>query len=143
MVSQFGLIRGHSDSDGLDFGGAELEFGDFAKGVELRVGQDVGSRLGVAERHKYHTRRDIAVGTRLQLDARFHVNEAGSTASVVELSVDYGLRGPLAQFSRSGIVELVAAEVVQQAARNLEARLSGGAAAVPAPVCAPTIGTAP
>ena len=78
--------------------------------------------------------QDRASGTRLQIDARFHVDEERSTASVVELSVDYGLRGPLAQFSRSGIVELVAAEVVQQAARNLEARLSGGAGAVHAPL---------
>ncbi|HEV2549164.1 MAG TPA: 2Fe-2S iron-sulfur cluster-binding protein [Stellaceae bacterium] len=78
--------------------------------------------------------QDRATGTRLHLEARFRVAEEGSTASVVELSVDYGLRGPLAQFSRSGIVELVAEEVVRQAARNLEARLSGGGAAVRAPL---------
>jgi len=77
---------------------------------------------------------DRATGTRLHLDARFRVDEEGPSASVVELTVDYGLRGALAQFGRAGIVELVAAEVVQQAARNLEARLAGGGAAVGAPL---------
>ena len=51
------LLRGLPDRDRLDLGGAELEFGDFADRVELRVGQDVGSGLGIAERDEHLTRR--------------------------------------------------------------------------------------
>jgi aerobic carbon-monoxide dehydrogenase small subunit len=75
--------------------------------------------------------RDGMTGTRLSLDGRFRVVEESADRSLVELTVDYGLRGPLAQFGRPGIVKLFAAELTQQAARNLEARLSGRRSVVP------------
>src|SRR3546814_2388798 len=41
---------------------------DLAVGVELRVGQPVGRRLGIAERHEDHAVGDSAVGAGDQLD---------------------------------------------------------------------------
>ncbi len=65
---RFRLFRGCPGGSGLDLGGAEFEFGNFADRVELRVGEDVGGGLGIAERDKHHPRCDIAVGARLQFD---------------------------------------------------------------------------
>src|SRR5262249_39112261 len=38
----------------LDLGGAELELRDLAERIERRIGQDVGRRLGIAERDEHH-----------------------------------------------------------------------------------------
>ena len=62
------LLRGRPNIGGLDLGGAEFEFGDFAEGVELRVGQDVGGGLGIAEWDEHLARGDGAVGARLQFN---------------------------------------------------------------------------
>ena len=56
-------------------------------------------------------------------------------ATQVDVSVTFLLSGPLAQFSRSGLVKDVAEHLTRVFARNLEARLSGApAAAAPADV---------
>jgi carbon-monoxide dehydrogenase small subunit len=49
----------------------------------------------------------------------------GERATKVELTVGYRLTGPLAQFSRSDLVEDVASRIVAAFAQNVEARLSG------------------
>ena len=53
---------------GSTLAGAELELRDLAERVELRVGQQVGRRLGEAERDEHHALGHVAVGARLQLD---------------------------------------------------------------------------
>ena len=68
---------------------------------------------------------DRATGTRLHFTAKYRVDEEGPDASVVELSVDYALRGVLAQLGRSDVIKVFAEELIQDAARNLEARLAG------------------
>src|SRR6188508_1386411 len=40
--------------DRLDLGGAELELGDFAERIELRVRQQVRRRLDIGERNEHH-----------------------------------------------------------------------------------------
>ncbi len=41
----FRLPRGHPDSGRFDLGGAEFVLGYLPEGVELRIGQDIGSGL--------------------------------------------------------------------------------------------------
>jgi carbon-monoxide dehydrogenase small subunit len=55
------------------------------------------------------------------------VEERAGAATRVDIEVDYALRGALAQFSRSGIVNDLAERLTTAFARNVEARLSGGA----------------
>ena len=50
LDAAFSLLRGCRDRDRFDFGGAEFIFRDLAERVELRVGQHVGRRFGIAER---------------------------------------------------------------------------------------------
>jgi carbon-monoxide dehydrogenase small subunit len=76
--------------------------------------------------------RDAATGTRLTGEATFRVTEEGPTASVIELSIAYALRGPLAQFGRGPIVQVFARELAETTARNLEARLRGETTVAPA-----------
>jgi aerobic carbon-monoxide dehydrogenase small subunit len=55
----------------------------------------------------------------------YRVLPAGSEASRVEVAVVYLLAGPLAQFSRGGIVQDVANRLARAFATNLEGRLAG------------------
>jgi carbon-monoxide dehydrogenase small subunit len=55
------------------------------------------------------------------------VEERAGAATRVDIEVGYALRGALAQFSRSGIVNDLAERLTTAFARNVEARLSGGA----------------
>src|SRR5271165_1707228 len=57
-----------ADRHRLDLGGAEFVFRDLAEWVELRVGQDIGRRFGIAERDEHLAGRDGAVAARLQFD---------------------------------------------------------------------------
>ncbi|MGC9270199.1 SRPBCC domain-containing protein, partial [Acidiphilium sp.] len=69
--------------------------------------------------------RDTASGTTLTGDVTFSVAAEDTTASRLTIAMGYSLRGPLAQFGRRPIVEAFAAELVEQTARTLEARLRG------------------
>ena len=55
------------------------------------------------------------------------IEEKSGAATRVDVEVAYALTGALAQFSRSGIVNDLAERLTAAFARNLEARLSGGA----------------
>ena len=56
---------------------------------------------------------------------RYQLVPHGEHATKVELTVGYRLTGPLAQFSRSDLVDDVASRIVAAFAHNVEARLSG------------------
>ena len=56
---------------------------------------------------------------------RYQLVSQGERTTKVELTVSYRLTGPLAQFSRSDLVDDVASRIVAAFARNVEARLSG------------------
>src|SRR5215472_17731834 len=43
--------------DPLDPGGAELELGNLAERIELRIGEQVGGRLHIGERDEHHAVR--------------------------------------------------------------------------------------
>ena len=53
------------------------------------------------------------------------LRELDSNATTATLSIEYTLRGPLAQFARSAVVREFAAEIAEITGRNLEARLRG------------------
>src|SRR6266404_4195048 len=65
-ISLFGRF-GHS-LQRLDLGGAELELGDLAERIERRIGQEVGRRLGIAERDEHHAVWHIRIDAHLDLD---------------------------------------------------------------------------
>jgi carbon-monoxide dehydrogenase small subunit len=92
-------------------GAATLSYGDDFTGVIAGEGQD------------------SATATRLSGEARFAVAAEGDAASRLDLSIDYALRGPLAQFARGAVVQDFAAEIAGIFARNLEATLQGRAVA--------------
>ncbi|MFC6487155.1 SRPBCC family protein [Nitratireductor sp. GCM10026969] len=76
---------------------------------------------------------DKSQGSRAKGNVRYALEEAdGGGATKVVVAVDYTLSGALAQFSRGGIVEAVAAKLTEDFAANLEAELSGGDAAADA-----------
>jgi carbon-monoxide dehydrogenase small subunit len=68
---------------------------------------------------------DAAAGSRLSAAADFRVEADGARASTIALNVTYALRGALAQLGRGPIVKVLAAEIADTVARNLEARLRG------------------
>jgi aerobic carbon-monoxide dehydrogenase small subunit len=78
--------------------------------------------------------RDGTTGTLLRATAAFQVTASGPAATRVALSIDYQLRGALAQFGRSSIVQALAHELTQQVAQTLEARLRGDPAGSSAPI---------
>src|SRR5690606_35136736 len=63
-----GSLRRHVALDLLHPCGAIFELGDLAERIELRIGEDVGRRLTIAEGNEDHPRRHVAVGTGRQLD---------------------------------------------------------------------------
>ncbi|MBM3573972.1 MAG: 2Fe-2S iron-sulfur cluster binding domain-containing protein, partial [Alphaproteobacteria bacterium] len=56
------------------------------------------------------------------------VPESNGQRTKVEVVVEYDLQGPLAQFSRSGLAQELGRRIVADFARNLNARIVGGAA---------------
>jgi carbon-monoxide dehydrogenase small subunit len=98
-------------------GAATLERDDAARAATLRgAGTDTlsGSRA----------RGDIAYRVRGAADGR---------SSRVEVTLDYSLAGPLAQFSRSGLVKDFAGRLIAEFGRNLSARIGAPDAAAPPP----------
>jgi carbon-monoxide dehydrogenase small subunit len=73
--------------------------------------------------------RDSISGSRARAIITYQVHAAEDAATKVSISVKFLLAGPLAQFSRSGLVKNVADHLTASFAENLEARLSGAPAA--------------
>jgi carbon-monoxide dehydrogenase small subunit len=61
------------------------------------------------------------------------IEEAGGAATRVEIEVAFALAGPLAQFSRAGIVTDLAGRLTAAFAENLQAQLDAEASGAPAP----------
>ncbi|MCH7795279.1 MAG: carbon monoxide dehydrogenase, partial [Proteobacteria bacterium] len=64
------------------------------------------------------------------------IEEGGGAATRVEVAVAFSLAGPLAQFSRGGIVTDLAARLTAAFADNLQARLDAEASGAAAPAAA-------
>ncbi len=99
-------------------------------GGTAAITYDEAARSGAVQ----GTGQDQASGTRLNASARFQVVPDGDAACVLLVTVEYGLRGALAQLARGRVVDLLAGEVAAMFARNLAVRLEGGAVAAAGPL---------
>jgi carbon-monoxide dehydrogenase small subunit len=83
---------------------------------------------------------DSLTSSRAKADIVYRLHsEAGGAHTRVAITMDYNLQGPLAQFSRGGIVKEFAARMIAQFGENLNAQLAGapsapGAAPIATPV---------
>jgi carbon-monoxide dehydrogenase small subunit len=68
--------------------------------------------------------RDRRTGTRLNARIVLQVRESGPAHTDANMTIDYTLRGPLAQFARGGIAHEFAAEVGRMFAVNLAAHIN-------------------
>jgi carbon-monoxide dehydrogenase small subunit len=75
---------------------------------------------------------DARGGTQAQGKVVYKVSAQGQHSAQVAVTIDYQLQGPLAQFSRSGLVKDFARMMISDFASNLSASL-GGAHGVAAP----------
>jgi carbon-monoxide dehydrogenase small subunit len=77
---------------------------------------------------------DSLSGSRARGDIAYRVTaEEGGRSSRVHVTLDYSLVGPLAQFSRSGLVRDFAGRLIAEFGRNLSARVGAPASAQPLP----------
>ncbi len=96
-------------------GGASLERDDAARrGVIRGAGQDSLS------------------SSRARGDIAYRLADAGGGATRIALSIDYSLQGPLAQFSRGGLVRELVGRMVAEFGANLDRHLASGGRAAPA-----------
>lgn len=77
--------------------------------------------------------KDGKNATRVKAVVKYQLHAIDSASTRVDLSVDYNISGPLAQFSRAGIVKEIAGSITKIFATNLEAMLAASA-----PAAAPT-----
>ncbi|HUQ76043.1 MAG TPA: 2Fe-2S iron-sulfur cluster-binding protein, partial [Burkholderiales bacterium] len=90
-------------------GGATLERDETAKrGVIHGAGQDALS------------------SSRARGDIAYQLFDAGNGATRIAISIDYSLQGPLAQFSRGGLVKEFVGRMVAEFGANLDRHLAGG-----------------
>jgi carbon-monoxide dehydrogenase small subunit len=75
--------------------------------------------------------RDSKTGTRLSAHVMLTLREIDANVTSATLSIDYTLRGPLAQFGRGAIAREFVAEIANIVAHNLETRLRGTTPAAP------------
>ncbi len=72
--------------------------------------------------------RDPRSSSATRGEIRYRLLPQGTNATKVELDVGYRLTGPLAQFSRSDLVNEIAGRLIAAFVQNVEGRLSGRAA---------------
>jgi aerobic carbon-monoxide dehydrogenase small subunit len=76
--------------------------------------------------------QDSLSSSRARGDIAYTLQEAGEGKTRILVSIDYSLQGPLAQFSRGGLVKEFVGTMVSQFAANLDRHLAGGVSAAPA-----------
>jgi carbon-monoxide dehydrogenase small subunit len=74
---------------------------------------------------------DSLSGSRARGDISYQLFDAGGGRTRVAVAIDYSLQGPLAQFSRGGLVKEFVKTMVADFAANLNARLGAPAGAAP------------
>lgn len=78
--------------------------------------------------------RDGKNASRVNASVEYQLSAVSATITRITLKVDYSMTGPLAQFSRGGIVKEIAASITKMFASNLESMLARTAAsAAPGP----------
>lgn len=113
MVVALGLVRAR-------FGGTAA------------IAYDDASRSGTVQ----GSGADDAGGTRLTAGAAFQVVPDGDDACVLVVTIEYGLRGALAQLARPRVVDVLAGEIAGAFAHTLAVRLDGQDAPAPAALSA-------
>ncbi|MSQ19231.1 MAG: 2Fe-2S iron-sulfur cluster binding domain-containing protein [Betaproteobacteria bacterium] len=111
-----------------------------AKGrIDVRFGPMKASFAGATSLERNETRMegrirgggsDSLTGSRAKADITYRLASEHDRTRV-SIVMDYNLQGPLAQFSRSGIVKAFAGRMVAQFGENLNAKLGGGSAPIP------------
>lgn len=76
--------------------------------------------------------RDAKNATRVNASVNYRLSAINETTTSIALSVDYGITGALAQFSRGGIVKEIAAGITRMFADNLEKMLASSVASAAA-----------
>lgn len=72
--------------------------------------------------------RDGKNATRVNATVEYRLAPVNDATTRIELKVDYGITGPLAQFSRAGIVKEIAGSITKMFANNLGKMLDSSAA---------------
>jgi carbon-monoxide dehydrogenase small subunit len=93
------------------------------------IDRDPASYSGTIEGSGRDARGASATRGRIQ----YRLRSSGDRATEIALDVGYRLTGPLAQFSRSDIVQNIANRIVGTFAQNVDAQLSGKADTVSTP----------
>ena len=70
--------------------------------------------------------QDQLSSSRARGDIAYRLSDAGNGTTRIAISIDYALQGPLAQFSRGGLVKEFVGQMIAQFAANLDRRLAGG-----------------
>jgi carbon-monoxide dehydrogenase small subunit len=119
------IIRQHGD-DGFD-GAIVVKLGPITANFtgRARITRDDENRSGVI----IGSGSDKGGGSRGVGEVEYAVRDAGGEQTKVDLIIRALLAGPLAQFGRSGIVDDLVTKMTERFAANVEARLSGSAAA--------------
>ncbi len=91
--------------------------------------RDAAARRGVIR----GAGQDALSSSRARADIAYVLIEDGPGRTRVRVSIDYSLQGPLAQFSRGGLVREFVGRMVAEFAANLDRHLASGAAAPRAP----------
>jgi carbon-monoxide dehydrogenase small subunit len=73
--------------------------------------------------------QDALSSSRARGDIAYRLSDAGGNTTRIAISIDYSLQGPLAQFSRGGLVKEFVGRMVAQFGTNLDAHLRGSRAA--------------
>ena len=70
--------------------------------------------------------QDALSSSRARGDIAYQLADAGGGATRIAISIDYSLQGPLAQFSRGGLVREFVGRMVAEFGNNLDQRLASG-----------------
>jgi aerobic carbon-monoxide dehydrogenase small subunit len=70
--------------------------------------------------------QDSLSSSRARGDIVYHLFPADSGATRIAISIDYSLQGPLAQFSRGGLVKEFVGRMVAEFGANLDRHLAAG-----------------
>jgi carbon-monoxide dehydrogenase small subunit len=76
--------------------------------------------------------QDSLSSSRARGDISYRLIDAGNGKTRILVGIDYSLQGPLAQFSRGGLVKEFVGSMVAQFAGNLDRQLAGGGSPGPA-----------
>lgn len=93
---------------------------------EAEVTRDDATRSGIIK----GAGRDGKNATRVNATVDYRLVAVDAAKTRIELKVDYGITGPLAQFSRGGIVKEIAGSITKMFAANLGKMLDSSAAPV-------------